>query len=55
MNPHASADFRFGAHYGLMSDIARGPKCANSGLREVRARSRKALPSRRVADVREAA
>ena len=29
INSEASADVRFDAHYGLKSDIARGPKSAN--------------------------
>jgi hypothetical protein len=28
--PVAEADVRFGAHYGLNSDIEPGPKCADS-------------------------
>jgi hypothetical protein len=28
----ALANFRFGAHYGLKSDIVSGPKCANKRL-----------------------
>ena len=31
INPQALADFRSGAHHGLKSDIARGPKSAKSG------------------------
>jgi hypothetical protein len=30
-NPQALADVRFGAHYGLKSDIARGPKTFTNG------------------------